>query len=162
MYELNGDIYFNTVDYTQTIFRHYLQNRRMWKLSKEGVLTEIRYGEYNSIKIIGKANGKLYVKCLWSPENHMDSDPYSVSLVNDGYYTFDGEGIRLISPYIYSDFDIVSGNGDIYADIKYGKWVYVRFVRCEEHEMNDKEIELVATFNATKSYNKTQGGAMYR
>lgn len=54
------------------------------------------------------------------------------------------------------------GNGDIYADIKYGKWVYVRFVRCEEHEMNDKEIELIAAFNATKSYNKTQGGAMYR
>lgn len=115
VYELNGDIYFNTVDYAQTIFRHYLQNRRMWKLSKEGVLTEIRYGEYNSIKIIGKANEKLYVKCLWSPENHMEDAPYSVSLVNDGYYTFDGEGIRLISPYIYSDFDIVSGNGDIYA-----------------------------------------------
>ncbi len=115
VYELDGDIYFNTVDYAQTTFRHYLQNRRMWKLSKDGELKEIRYGDYNSIKIIGKANDKLYLKCLWSPENHMDYAPYSVSLVNDGYYTFDGDGIRFISPYIYSDFDIVSDKGDIFA-----------------------------------------------
>lgn len=115
VYEIDGNIYFNTVDYGQTIFRHYLENKRLWKLSKDGELTEIRYGDYNSIKIIGKANGMLYLKCLWSPENHMEDDPYSVSLVNDGYYTFDGEGIKFVSPYIYSDFDIVSKNGDIFA-----------------------------------------------
>ena len=51
------------------------------------------------------------------------------------------------------------GNGDIYADIKYGKYVYVRFIRCEKEEMNDLEKELIATFNATSSYNKTKGGA---
>lgn len=50
------------------------------------------------------------------------------------------------------------GNGDVYADIKYGKWVYVRFIMCDEYELNDKEIELIALFNATKSYNKTRGG----
>lgn len=115
VYELNGDIYFNTVDYAQTIFRHYLQNRRMWKLTKDGQITEISYADYNSIKIIGKANGKLYLKCMWSPENPMEDSPFSVSLVNDGYYTFDGEGIRFISPYIYSDFDIVTNSGDIYS-----------------------------------------------
>ncbi len=113
--ELNGDMYFNTIDYAQTTFRHYLQNRKLWKLSKDGELKQISYGDYNSIKIIGKANGKLYLKCLWAPENHMDYAPYSVSLVNDGYYTFDGEGIRLVSPYVYSDFDIVSDKGNIFA-----------------------------------------------
>lgn len=51
------------------------------------------------------------------------------------------------------------GNGDIYADIKYGKYVYVRFIKCEKEEMNDLEKELIATFNATSSYNKTKGGA---
>ncbi len=51
------------------------------------------------------------------------------------------------------------GNGDIYADIKYGKWVYVRFIRCEKQEMNDLEKRLIATFDATSSYNKTKGGA---
>lgn len=115
VYELNGDIYFNTVDYAQTTFRHYLKNKRVWKLSEYGELTEIKYGDYNSMEIIGKANNKLYLKCLWTPENVMEDAPYQVSLVNDGYYTFDGEGIRFISPYIYSDFDIVSDNGDIYA-----------------------------------------------
>lgn len=54
------------------------------------------------------------------------------------------------------------GNGDVYADIKYGKWVYVRFVLCEEHEMNDMEMKLIAMFDATKSYNKTKGGSTYR
>lgn len=127
VYELDGDIYFNTVDYAQTTFRHYLQNRKMWKLSKDGELKEIRYGDYNSIKIIGKANGKLYLKCLWSPENHMDYAPYSVSLVNDGYYTFDGDGIRFISPYIYSDFDIVSDKGDIFAVNN----VLDKIIKCE-------------------------------
>ena len=115
VYELNGNIYFNTHDYVQTIHSHTLQNRKMWKLSAEGSLTEITYPEYNSIKIIGKANNKLYLKCLWSPENPMEESPYSVSLINDGYHTFDGNGIKLISPYIYSDFDVVSNNGTIFA-----------------------------------------------
>lgn len=115
VYELNGDIYFNTVKYGQTTFRHYMKNKWLWKLSDEGQLDVIVYGDYNSMEIIGKANNKLYLKCLWSPENVMEDAPYQVSLVNDGYYTFDGEGIRFITPYIYSDFDIVSDNGDIFA-----------------------------------------------
>ena len=114
-YALGEDIYFNTVEYGQTIFRHYLQNSKMWRLSKDGTLTEISYADYNSIKIIGKANDVLYLKCLWAPENHMDYAPYSVSLVNDGYYTFDGQGIKFVSPYVYSDFDVVSSDGDILA-----------------------------------------------
>lgn len=127
VYELDGNIYFNTVDYGQTIFRHYLQNRKMWKLSKDSQLTEISYADYNSIKIIGKANEKLYLKCMWSPENHMEDAPFSVSLVNDGYYTFDGEGIRFISPYIYSDFDIVTNDGNIFAVNN----VLDKIIKCE-------------------------------
>ncbi|MBE7050278.1 MAG: hypothetical protein E7394_05840 [Ruminococcaceae bacterium] len=127
VYELDGNIYFNTVDYGQTIFRHYLQNRKMWKLSKDGQLTEISYADYNSIKIIGKANEKLYLKCMWSPENHMEDAPFSVSLVNDGYYIFDGEGIRFISPYIYSDFDIVTNDGNIFAVNN----VLDKIIKCE-------------------------------
>jgi hypothetical protein len=54
------------------------------------------------------------------------------------------------------------GNGDVYADIKCGKWVYVSFVRCEEYELNDMEIKLIFIFNATESYNKTRGGSAIR
>ncbi len=113
---LGDDIYFNTVEYGLTISRHYKYNRKLWKLSKDGVLREIQYADYHSMRILGKANGKLYLKCEWAPENYLDDyGPGQISLVNDGYHTFDGEGITFISPYIYSDFDVVSENGDIIA-----------------------------------------------
>ncbi|MBR5528293.1 MAG: hypothetical protein IKV97_04755 [Clostridia bacterium] len=115
VYTLGNDIFFNTVDYQQTVFKHYMKNRTMWKLSSDGTLSVMSYGGYGSIEIIGKYGNELYLKCLWCPENVMDFAPFSVSLVNDGYHTFDGTGIRFLSPYIYSDFDIVTENGDIFA-----------------------------------------------
>lgn len=54
------------------------------------------------------------------------------------------------------------GNGDVYADIKYGKYVYVRFFPCGEEVLNTKEKELIALFDATNSYNKTSGGSAMR
>ena len=54
------------------------------------------------------------------------------------------------------------GNGDIYADIKYGKFVYVRIVPCHEEEMNTLEKQLIRAFNATSSYNRTRGGGRRR
>ena len=113
VYTLGNDIYFNTVDYYKTTFSHFMYNRRLWKLSESGELTEIQYEDYNSMRIIGKANGKLYLKCEWAPENPGEWGTYSVSLVNDGYYTYDKEGLFFISPYIYSSFDIVSDKGEI-------------------------------------------------
>ena len=54
------------------------------------------------------------------------------------------------------------GNGDIYADIRNGKWVYVQFIRCPQEELNRREKELIAAFNATTSYNRTKGGSAIR
>lgn len=54
------------------------------------------------------------------------------------------------------------GNGDVYADVRNGKYVYVQFKRCEKHEMNDLEKSLIQAFDATSSYNKTRGGAAHR
>lgn len=51
------------------------------------------------------------------------------------------------------------GNGDVYADLKYGKFVYVRFVFCSKAHLNRIEKDLISRFNATKSYNRTGGGA---
>lgn len=51
------------------------------------------------------------------------------------------------------------GNGDVYADLKYGKYVYVQFISCEKYEMNEIEKMLIKAFNATKSYNNTKGGS---
>ena len=54
------------------------------------------------------------------------------------------------------------GKGDIYADIKYGKHAYVKFVPCPKEDMNKLEKELIVAFNATQSYNQTHGGAIKR
>lgn len=51
------------------------------------------------------------------------------------------------------------GNGDVYADIKYGKEAYVRIVPCKAKRLNDMETALIEAFSATDSYNKTKGGA---
>ena len=54
------------------------------------------------------------------------------------------------------------GNGDVYADIKYGKEAYVKLVFCEESQLNDLEKKYIADYNATDSYNNTKGGAAVR
>ena len=54
------------------------------------------------------------------------------------------------------------GNGDVYADIKYGSAVYVQMVPCEREEMNDLERALIDVFHSTDSYNATQGGGQDR
>lgn len=49
--------------------------------------------------------------------------------------------------------------GDVYADIKYGKSVYVQLIPCNKIELNTMEKELIRSFNAKQSYNKTGGGS---
>ena len=55
-----------------------------------------------------------------------------------------------------------SGNGDIYADMRSGRHVYVQFNPCDEEDMNDLEKSLITAYNATASYNKTSGGSRIR
>ena len=51
------------------------------------------------------------------------------------------------------------GKGDVYADIKYGKFAYVRIIPVKQKRLNDMETALIEAFSATESYNKTKGGA---
>lgn len=51
------------------------------------------------------------------------------------------------------------GNGDVYADCKFGKLLYVQFFPCAKPEMNSLEKSLIAAFDSTASYNKTKGGS---
>ena len=51
------------------------------------------------------------------------------------------------------------GKGDVYADIKYGKYAYVRIVPVKAKRLNEMETALIEAFSETKSYNKTKGGA---
>jgi len=54
------------------------------------------------------------------------------------------------------------GNGNIFADIRAGRDVYVGITRCDETELNDMEIDLIRAFHATTSYNNTKGGGTRR
>lgn len=54
------------------------------------------------------------------------------------------------------------GNGDVYADVRSGKNVQILILPCDKSEMNNKEKELISIFDATKSYNRTKGGAKKR
>ena len=50
------------------------------------------------------------------------------------------------------------GQGDVYADRKNGKYLYVQIIRCDASELSTNERNLIAAFHATDSYNKTRGG----
>ena len=54
------------------------------------------------------------------------------------------------------------GNGDVYADVRMGKPVFVKLVPCTAEQMNALEKNLIRTFNATSSYNSTAGGSKRR
>lgn len=54
------------------------------------------------------------------------------------------------------------GNGDVYADVRAGKPVEVRMVRCAPADLNATERSLIAAFDATRSYNRTRGGSKAR
>lgn len=54
------------------------------------------------------------------------------------------------------------GNGDVYADVRNGKPVFVKNVPCSAQQMNDLERDLIRAFNATSSYNSTAGGSRRR
>ena len=51
------------------------------------------------------------------------------------------------------------GNGNVYADVRDGKYVYVRLIPVKQKRLNDMETALIEAFSATESYNKTKGGA---
>lgn len=54
------------------------------------------------------------------------------------------------------------GNGDVYADVREGKDVQIRIAPCDKQDLNRVEKELISVFNATSSYNRTQGGSKRR
>lgn len=54
------------------------------------------------------------------------------------------------------------GNGDVYADIKYGRQAYVRILPCSQRKLNKREKCLIRIFRGEKSYNRTKGGGVRR
>ena len=50
------------------------------------------------------------------------------------------------------------GNGDVYADRKNGKHVYVRLITCPVEELNSLEVMLIGAFDWKRLYNRNRGG----
>lgn len=54
------------------------------------------------------------------------------------------------------------GNGDVYADYRNGKQIFIQFFPCELAELNDTEREVIASLDPRRRYNKNIGGATIR
>ena len=118
--KIGDDVYVSSLRYTGWKGNTFLHKHlHLCKISPDGGVTYINdlFPDFNSVELIGEANGKVYLKCLWMPEEYaisLSSNNYSVSPYNDGYYSFDGEKLTLLRRYIYSDKAFVSPEGKIY------------------------------------------------
>lgn len=54
------------------------------------------------------------------------------------------------------------GNGDVYADLRSKKSIYVQIKHCSEESLNDMEKALIDSFDYRRLYNKTSGGGTER
>ena len=78
----------------------------------------------NSVEVIGKANGKLYVKAMWYAANKDRSGTVSfpISAVNSGFYEIDlaSGTMAKIYPYIYGE-TFIAPNGDVFCSANYAR-----------------------------------------
>ena len=114
--KLGDDSYFSLRQYGQTVFKHPFSSQELYKYSG-GTLKNINdtLPDYGSVALLGKADGKLYLKCEWCPERMGESSYHNVSPVNDGYFTFDGENLIKVANFRYTDCDLLGENGEIYG-----------------------------------------------
>lgn len=114
---LNGEIYVGVETYGQTVFKHYHTRKLLYRYTPGAAPAAVEFDDYKSIKLIGAANGKLYLKCEWAPENMLaDMTGYhQISPANDGYFTYDGSTLAKIANYTWSDKDLLSPGGTVYA-----------------------------------------------
>ena len=54
------------------------------------------------------------------------------------------------------------GNGNIFADFRSNKKLYICLIPCSKKKLNDLERKLIKKYNATNSYNITHGGGKRR
>ncbi|MBQ7400356.1 MAG: hypothetical protein IJW06_07855 [Clostridia bacterium] len=78
----------------------------------------------NSVEVIGKANGKLYVKAMWFDANKDRNGTvnFPISAVNSGFYEIDLESSEMtkIYPYIHGE-TFMTPNGNVYCSTDYAR-----------------------------------------
>ncbi len=113
--KLGNATYITARRYVKTIVSHFYGGNKLYKLENGEVsLVNDLFSDFGSMEVIGKANGKLYLKCLWAPnENQMDN--MKISPYTDGIFTFDGEKLERVSRFINTTDEIVAPNGTVYG-----------------------------------------------
>lgn len=109
--------YFTLRGYGQATFKHYMTSSTLCRFA-DGVITNINdtFPDHNSVNLIGAANGKLYLKCEWCPQPmSLEYCWHDVSAINDGYFEYDGTSLKKVGNYVYSDYDVLSPDGKIWA-----------------------------------------------
>lgn len=89
-----------------------------------------------------------------------DEKSSTSTIINEYTEIYAGQSVN-IAERVHQHFT-GHGNGDVYADVKYGKYVFVKLFPCPKENMNDLECRLIEAFNGLDSYNKTAGGAQKR
>lgn len=124
--------------------------------------TFVYYTDFEKNWIISKQGNKAMsgYKCLDVPGCYVIL--IFDHLVRDNKYSgyqniYIGQSVNMCKR-VHNHFN-GKGNGDVYADIKYGKYVYVQFYPCGKNELNKIEKNLIAAFHAKSSYNMTSGGS---
>ena len=84
-----------------------------------------KYSEkINSVEVIGKANGKLYVKSMWFDANkdRIGTVNFPISAVNSGFYEIDLQSGEMskIYPYIHGE-TFMTPNGGVYCSTDYAR-----------------------------------------
>jgi len=81
-------------------------------------------GKTNSVEVIGKANGKLYVKAVRyeAKKDSMGTGDFNIAPVNSGFYEIDLENGQMtrIYPYIEGE-TFIAPNGAVYCNAGYAR-----------------------------------------
>lgn len=120
-------------------FTYWEDYEKQWIISEKDHLG-LKYNDFSGCYVILIFDKPVRGKRFWGWENIYVGQ--SVNVCQRVHNHFNGKG-----------------KGDVYADIKYGKYAYVRIVPVKAKRLNDMETALIEAFSATNSYNKTKGGA---
>lgn len=143
-----------------SLIKHY--NRKLQKRILSGTFIPAREFESHWITHKQGRKGIAGYKYTDGPGCYViaiyDSDPQGDFKSYDDIYI--GQSVKICQR-VHNHLN-GKGNGDVYADFKYGRHIYVHFEPCARGEMNNLERSLISSFNATESYNSTKGGGARR
>ena len=134
--EVNGSVYIGARGYMQMVMRHPYSNSLLYRYNPDEDAAEPMthsFEGFHSVKLLGAANGLLYLKCEWCPQPVWYDSYHDVSAANDGYFTYDGNDehtLNKIANYRFANEELFAPNGDIYT-ITNWKGKIEKVIKCQ-------------------------------